>query len=533
MSDTPVALVTGGARGIGAACTQALAKEGFRLAIHHRSSGAAAEALAAELPDAVAFAADLSVPEDVDGLIAALKDEMGRVDVLVNNAGVNRNAPTPSMKLEDFDFVAALSRGTWYLTKLVLRRFMLRQKTGRIINISSVVGHTGNRGQSPYTMAKAGLDALTKSLAPGIGGARDSDQLDRAGIHRDRHDRGAPGRGARGHPRARSPRSDGASRRGRRRRDLPGDAGRLHPGECHPRQRRDVRRLARSVPSVLVAGCGYLGLEVGRRLEASDVRVQGVRRSAGAASEIPCDAVDLAEPGAAREWLRNRSRFDAVVVCVAARSADEAGYRRAYVDVLRGLRDAFGDRPPPLLFTGSTSVYAQDDGEWVDEDSATEPSGYRGAVHLEAEALVAAWPSASCALRLGGLYGPGRTRLAAGVRDGTAAAPAATAYTNRIHRDDAAATVVHLLDRIRAGKEIPPRLVVVDDEPAARSDVIAWLAGRLGVSAPIPRRGAASGKRCRNARLRELGATLAYPTFREGYAAVLSGDPAFPTFSER
>ncbi len=165
MSDNPVALVTGGARGIGEACTRALAKDGFRVAIHHRSSGEAAARLADELPDARTFQADLAEPEEVDALIASLKDEVGRVDVLVNNAGVNRNAPTPSMKLEDYDFVAALSRGTWYLTKLVLRRFMLRQKSGRIINISSVVGHMGNRGQSPYTMAKAGLDALTKSLA--------------------------------------------------------------------------------------------------------------------------------------------------------------------------------------------------------------------------------------------------------------------------------------------------------------------------------------------------------------------------------
>ncbi len=169
MTDTPVALVTGGARGIGAACTRALAKEGFRLAIHHRSSGDAAQALAGELSDAVALKADLAVAEEIDALIAALKEECGRVDVLVNNAGVNRNAPTPSMKLEDYDFVAGVTRGTWYLTKLVLRRFMLRQKRGRIINISSVVGHMGNRGQSPYTMAKAGLDALTKSLALELG----------------------------------------------------------------------------------------------------------------------------------------------------------------------------------------------------------------------------------------------------------------------------------------------------------------------------------------------------------------------------
>ncbi len=170
MADIPVALVTGGARGIGAACTRALADEGFRVAIHHRSSGDAAESMAAELPDAATVKADLASPEEIDAMIATLKEQFGRVDVLVNNAGVNRNAPMPSMKLDDYDAVAGVTRGTWYLTKLVLRRFMLRQKTGRIINISSVVGHTGNRGQSPYTMAKAGLDALTKSLALELAG---------------------------------------------------------------------------------------------------------------------------------------------------------------------------------------------------------------------------------------------------------------------------------------------------------------------------------------------------------------------------
>lgn len=170
METRPVALVTGGARGIGAACCRALAGEGFRVVVHHRVSGEAARKLAAELPEAFCLAADLSVPEEIDTLVGALRERAGRVDVLVNNAGVIRHAPMPVMKLEDYDTVANLARGTWYLTKLVLRRFMLRQGRGRIIQISSVVGHTGNRGQSPYTMAKAGLDALTRSLAQELAG---------------------------------------------------------------------------------------------------------------------------------------------------------------------------------------------------------------------------------------------------------------------------------------------------------------------------------------------------------------------------
>jgi 3-oxoacyl-[acyl-carrier protein] reductase len=169
-AERPVALVTGAARGIGAACARALAAEGFRVAVHYGTSAEAAAKLAGELPDAFPIRADLADPAQVDALVAALGERAGRVDVLVNNAGVVRNAPTPMMKLDDYDAVAALQRGTWYLTKLVLRKFMLRQRAGRIIQISSVVGHTGNRGQSPYTMAKAGLDALTRSLAVELAG---------------------------------------------------------------------------------------------------------------------------------------------------------------------------------------------------------------------------------------------------------------------------------------------------------------------------------------------------------------------------
>jgi 3-oxoacyl-[acyl-carrier protein] reductase len=83
---------------------------------------------------------------------------------------MNVNAPMLAMGVEDYDKVAGMARGTWYLTKLVLRRFMLRKKTGRIVNITSVVGHTGNPGQIPYTMVKAGLDAFTKSLSQELAG---------------------------------------------------------------------------------------------------------------------------------------------------------------------------------------------------------------------------------------------------------------------------------------------------------------------------------------------------------------------------
>lgn len=165
MLEKPVALVTGGAKGIGAACCRALSADGFHIGIHYNKSAERAQNLLGEIKNGFLIQADLSDIQQVDELIGKLKDIVGRVDVLVNNAGQSINADIISMKVEQFDAQRALTKGIWYLTKRILRQFMFRASTGRIINISSIVGHTGNAGQIPYTMEKAALDAFTKSLA--------------------------------------------------------------------------------------------------------------------------------------------------------------------------------------------------------------------------------------------------------------------------------------------------------------------------------------------------------------------------------
>jgi 3-oxoacyl-[acyl-carrier protein] reductase len=170
MNPKPVALVTGGAGGIGAACCRALAREGFRVGIHYRASEEAARTVLDETGDGFLLQADLSDINRVDAMLADLKVRTDRVDVLVNNAGVSVNADIHTMNIGQFDAQRAMLRGTWYLTKRILRMFMLRANSGRIINISSVVGHTGNVGQIPYTMEKAALDAFTKSLAAELKG---------------------------------------------------------------------------------------------------------------------------------------------------------------------------------------------------------------------------------------------------------------------------------------------------------------------------------------------------------------------------
>ena len=170
MSDKAVAVVTGGGSGIGAACVRALASEGFRVGVHYRSNRTGAEALLGEIGDGLLLYGDLAKTEDTEALIQQVKSEAGRLDVLVNNAGLTVNVDMQSMKIDDFDRQRSLLRGTWYLTKRVLRMFMLRQGSGRIINISSVVGSIGNAGQMPYTMEKAALDAMTKSLSRELAG---------------------------------------------------------------------------------------------------------------------------------------------------------------------------------------------------------------------------------------------------------------------------------------------------------------------------------------------------------------------------
>jgi 3-oxoacyl-[acyl-carrier protein] reductase len=159
-----IALVTGGGTGIGAACCKALAQAGFTVGIHYNSSASSAEALSRELPGSFILQGDLTQAADIDRIHDELKAR-GGCDVLVNNAGQTADAALFTAKLEDLDRIFATNmRSTWYLTKRI-GRLMMRKREGRIINISSVVGSTGNATQTIYGMTKAAIDNFTKSAA--------------------------------------------------------------------------------------------------------------------------------------------------------------------------------------------------------------------------------------------------------------------------------------------------------------------------------------------------------------------------------
>jgi 3-oxoacyl-[acyl-carrier protein] reductase len=164
-----VAIVTGGSRGIGRAVSIALADAGADVAIVYAGNRQGAEETVAEIEKrgrrGVMIQADVSQADQVDSAVKQVLDAFGRIDILVNNAGITRDNLVLRMKEEDWDRVVDTNlKGTFLFSKAVIRT-MMKQRSGRIINISSVVGVSGNPGQANYVAAKAGVIGMTKSLA--------------------------------------------------------------------------------------------------------------------------------------------------------------------------------------------------------------------------------------------------------------------------------------------------------------------------------------------------------------------------------
>jgi len=168
-SEGQVAVVTGASRGIGRAIAIALASEGAKVVVNYASSTSAAEEVVNMIKEkggeAIALHADVSHEAQVESLIKSTMDTWGRVDVLVNNAGITRDTLLLRMKLEDWQSVIDLNLTGVFLATRAVSKIMLKQKSGRIINITSVAGQMGNPGQANYSAAKAGVIGFTKTVA--------------------------------------------------------------------------------------------------------------------------------------------------------------------------------------------------------------------------------------------------------------------------------------------------------------------------------------------------------------------------------
>jgi nucleoside-diphosphate-sugar epimerase len=263
-------------------------------------------------------------------------------------------------------------------------------------------------------------------------------------------------------------------------------------------------------------GAGDIGLALADRFDTLGAEVTTLNRSGRRADGARSWRGDLADPAS----LTGLPMADTVVFTTAPPGRDESAYRLAYVDGPARVLDALPSLPARLVLTSTTGVYGVDDGSWVDETSPTEPTRATASAVVEGERRLAEIATTTVTVRPAGIYGPGRGSLLERVRAGEepVSSDGTPRWTNRIHRDD----VVAALLVAATHPTPPPALIAVDDEPAPRDDVIRHLAARLDAPRPttieVP---SPTGKRCRNAALRALGWEPRYPTYREGYDALL------------
>lgn len=278
-------------------------------------------------------------------------------------------------------------------------------------------------------------------------------------------------------------------------------------------------------PRVLIAGCGDLGQAVAAALGADRFDIHGLRRSTqGFPSGMAALQADVTRPDSLSALQALQP--DILLYCVAADAQTDESYRMHYVD---GLRNVLAALDPAHLrqvfFVSSTRVYGQRTDALLDESVTPIAADFGGERLLEGEALLQALACGTTVLRLSGIYGPGRTRMLRLAAD-PQRWPVENSWSNRIHRDDAAAFIAFLMQRFVAGMPVDRLYLVTDDLPVPQHEVLLWIAGQLGVDATqAPVMPVSGGKRLSNARLRATGFRLTYPDYRAGYGHLIrSGD---------
>ncbi|CAM2066127.1 SDR family oxidoreductase [Sulfidibacter corallicola] len=274
---------------------------------------------------------------------------------------------------------------------------------------------------------------------------------------------------------------------------------------------------------ILIAGCGDLGTRLGSMLVSLGHEVWGLRRNA---ERLPSDLRPIGRD-LTRDDLGDLPVVDVLYYTASAGERTPEAYRRAYVTGIQRLVAAYAhrsDRPRHLFYTSSTGVFHQSGGAWVDEDSPCEPTGFSGRTLLEGEEVIAGASIPGTVVRLSGIYGPGRHHLIRAVFGGASYPSDPPLFSNRIHVDDGAAFLAHLLTVNHPAS----RYLCSDGEPATMDEVANWMRAKmrtLGLSPrsesenPAPGR---ANRRVRTDRMRATGFRPRFANYREGYAALLT-----------
>lgn len=278
---------------------------------------------------------------------------------------------------------------------------------------------------------------------------------------------------------------------------------------------------------ILLISCGDVATEAGLRFLAAGHQVTAWRRNGG---KLPPSftghSVDLLEPEA---WPKIDPETDIVLLTPVPATRDVDGYDRGYLQVARRLVETLVTSCPGLqrlIYVSSSAVTGGTEGQWANESSPLAPTRPTSQILAETELLLADSGLPLTILRASGIYGPGRTRLIDLVRNGTARLPRTSHWTNRIHRDDLAAAIVHVA---ALGNRAESLYIATDSEPAQLADVYRFLAEELEEKSPeieaeshASRRSA--DRRLNNARLLASGFIPRFPSYREGYKSILAGD---------
>ncbi|MEH6444633.1 MAG: NAD-dependent epimerase/dehydratase family protein [Oceanospirillaceae bacterium] len=275
---------------------------------------------------------------------------------------------------------------------------------------------------------------------------------------------------------------------------------------------------------ILIAGCGEVGTAAGLLL-ARHHKVYGLRRNASLLpSEIIPVTADLNNPAT----LKKLPCIDIIIYCAAPSKSSTAIVTDSYTDTyLKGFSNLISALPNPpqhIFFTSSTSVYAQGNHQWVNEQSATLPTTEKGIIMRSAEQQVLNSQKSSTVIRFSGIYGKSRLHLFNQVLNGKAFTAEPVQYSNRIHLNDCAGVLCHLVNKLANHDTIASLYLASDSLPSPISEVMSWLA-KMSNNPVEPQKSkrATPSKRCDNTLLLKTGYELLHPDFKSGYAEVLAG----------
>ncbi len=276
---------------------------------------------------------------------------------------------------------------------------------------------------------------------------------------------------------------------------------------------------------ILLAGCGDIGQRTALKFAQlpSGHQCFGLKRNP---QNLPASITPIAGNMTDVEQLTSilNQQFDVVIVTLTPQSFTEQAYRDSYVAGAEALAAAIEEtqsRPKLVLWVSSTSVYGNNQGAWVDETTPTNPVSFSGQLLLQAEQTIGRLPCAYSIVRFSGIYGSGRTRMLDQIKAGKGRPAQPEQWSNRIHSDDCAGVLAHLVELFDRGETLESIYLGTDKEPVTQHDMRRWIASQMQVQLTEEIVVQNAIRRCSNRRLLESGYEFIYPGYREGYLALM------------